>query len=321
MAIVSHSGEWIRLGTAAPPLSSTVLIKPFLQALFSRFRRPMNPLDQSFLIPLDPNILSKNLGSPPFIAIDGAANVRDMGNLQASGRPTRTGRSKTRSKRVLRSAQLSHLRPAGREALQALNLKAVFDFRSKSEIELYGAPLASLPGTQVYHVPVVPDEYLDPKEIERREKEYEQVGDEALLNEYKSFLEHGGTSFGTVFRYMRDHPNDLILVHCAIGKDRTGLFIALLLMLVGVPDEAICHDYALSRVGLEPIRNLILGYMKETPPVCCAMMGSKHSTMQKTLSIIRHRYGGVEGYLSRKCNMSSPEDWDIIRRSFLVPAS
>ena len=273
----------------------------------------MNPLDQTFLTPLDPKVASQYIGIPPFISVNGAANVRDLGNLQTSAClccPSRLGQYKTRSNRVFRSAQLSYLQPAGKEVLQTLDIKAIFDFRSKCEIDNYGAPLASLTGSQVYHVPVVPDEYFIPEEIERREMEYEKTGDDALINEYKSFLEHGGPSFGAVFRYMNDHPNDAILVHCAsksclilehhvqhspvvVGKDRTGLFAALLLMvctllhlgvaqrssvfsqLVGVPDETICHDYALSRAGLEPVRSLVLGWMKESPAVCCAMMGSK----------------------------------------------
>jgi hypothetical protein len=273
----------------------------------------MSPLDQTFLTPLDPKVASQYIGIPPFLSVDGAANVRDLGNLQTSPClccPSRPGRYKTRSNRVFRSAQLSYLRPAGKEVLQALDIKAIFDFRSKCEIDNYWGPLASLTGSQVYHVPVVPEEYFIPEEIERREMEYEKIGDDALVNEYKSFLEHGGPSFGAAFRYMNDHPNDAILVHCASkyspvleypcptltggswkGQDRSLCCIAAyglcssspgchttlikLPQLVGVPDETICHDYALSRAGLEPVRSLVLGFMKESPAVCCAMMGSK----------------------------------------------
>jgi hypothetical protein len=180
----------------------------------------MSPLDQNFLTPLDPKVASQYIGTPPFISVDGAANVRDLGNLQTLARPScpsRLGQCKTRSNRVFRSAQLSYLRPAGKEVLQALDIKAIFDFRSKCEINNYGSSITSLTGSQVYHVPVVPDEYYIKEEVERREMEYEQIGDDALINEYKSFLEHGGPSFGAVFRYMSDHPNDAILVHCA-GK-------------------------------------------------------------------------------------------------------
>ncbi|MBK8023774.1 MAG: tyrosine-protein phosphatase [Chloroflexi bacterium] len=41
-----------------------------------------------------------------------------------------------------------------------------------------------------------------------------------------------------------------VLVHCAVGKDRTGVIIALLLDLAGVTDALIAEDYALSMVYL-----------------------------------------------------------------------
>jgi protein tyrosine/serine phosphatase len=41
------------------------------------------------------------------------------------------------------------------------------------------------------------------------------------------------------------------------GKDRTGVAIALILALAGVPQEAIVHDYTLTRIGIEPVRKLL----------------------------------------------------------------
>ena len=41
-----------------------------------------------------------------------------------------------------------------------------------------------------------------------------------------------------------------MVVHCRAGKDRTGLLIAFLLDLVGVPREVIAEDYALSEARL-----------------------------------------------------------------------
>lgn len=41
------------------------------------------------------------------------------------------------------------------------------------------------------------------------------------------------------------------------GKDRTGIAIALILALAGVPQEAIVHDYTLTRIGIEPVRELL----------------------------------------------------------------
>src|SRR5256885_7649896 len=40
-----------------------------------------------------------------------------------------------------------------------------------------------------------------------------------------------------------DSPNRPLLFHCAAGKDRTGLTAAILLGLLGVPDDVILDDY------------------------------------------------------------------------------
>lgn len=41
-----------------------------------------------------------------------------------------------------------------------------------------------------------------------------------------------------------------MLIHCTQGKDRTGLVVALVLMLLNVPTEAITYDYYLSKEGI-----------------------------------------------------------------------
>jgi protein-tyrosine phosphatase len=48
-----------------------------------------------------------------------------------------------------------------------------------------------------------------------------------------------------------------VLVHCAVGRDRTGLIALLLLALVGVVAEDIAADYALSASGLAPLFKLL----------------------------------------------------------------
>jgi hypothetical protein len=206
---------------------------------------PMDLLDTSFLVPLEPAIADHMVASPPFIPLEGAANFRDLGNLAASHRGERY---KTRQGKVFRCAQLSHLRPEGMKKLQSLRIKAVFDLRSAYEINAYEGTRLSLEGMEVHHVPIMDDDYFSPAEVTRREADYEAKGEDGLIEEYLVFLENAGQSFGTIFRYMRDFPEDAIIVHCAckaysfthcsaladifaVGKDRTGLFVALLLLV------------------------------------------------------------------------------------------
>jgi protein-tyrosine phosphatase len=94
-----------------------------------------------------------------------------------------------------------------------------------------------------------------------------------------------------------------VLIHCAAGKDRTGIVVALLLAAVGVPNETIAEDYALSIACLGPDyiaerRQWVYergldwerrAHVFDTPP----------ERMLKTLDYLERRFGGVEAYLLR----------------------
>ena len=45
--------------------------------------------------------------------------------------------------------------------------------------------------------------------------------------------------------------------HCIAGKDRTGVAVALILGVAGVPPSYISHEYALTRIGIEPVREFL----------------------------------------------------------------
>lgn len=91
---------------------------------------------------------------------------------------------------------------------------------------------------------------------------------------------------------------------CIAGKDRTGVLAAILLDLAGAPKNIIAYDYALSRVGVEPARELLTQMLKmwnkdwtlETPGMK-EFSQIKAEFMLGTLEMMEERYGGVEGYV------------------------
>ena len=46
--------------------------------------------------------------------------------------------------------------------------------------------------------------------------------------------------------------DEAIIFHCTVGKDRTGVAAALLLSLLGIPEEEIVRDYALTQIAQVP---------------------------------------------------------------------
>jgi protein-tyrosine phosphatase len=63
---------------------------------------------------------------------------------------------------------------------------------------------------------------------------------------YVDQLERGLDPFVSVLETMAERCDRPILFHCSAGKDRTGIVAALVLHLLGVPDDVIVADYALS---------------------------------------------------------------------------
>lgn len=79
---------------------------------------------------------------------------------------------------------------------------------------------------------------------------------------YRHILSSDPTAYRTIFQHLLSSPNpDPCLIHCTVGKDRTGVICALILMLAGVQDEDIAADYAFTMVGLGPVRESILQYL------------------------------------------------------------
>jgi protein tyrosine/serine phosphatase len=110
-----------------------------------------------------------------------------------------------------------------------------------------------------------------------------------------------------------------MLVHCSAGKDRTGTFAALVLSLVGADDEDIAREYSLTEVGLAEWKPQIVEYLMhsgafERREDAEKMAGARKEYMLGTMAMIRKTWGGAEGYLRSRCNLSSDEIEGVRRR-------
>jgi protein tyrosine/serine phosphatase len=181
-----------------------------------------------------------------WIELEGAHNVRDLGGLPAAQGRTRHG-VLLRSDAVdrLTSSDVAHL-------VEYVGLRHVIDLRSQTEREGRGRGLLGAGGPRYTELQV-----LTPEDLRRRAATRAAAfaaghpPAQILSDGYVEMLELGASAFAQALVSLVEPSGTPALVHCAIGKDRTGVLVALLLAAVDVDPAAISADYAASTVGLE----------------------------------------------------------------------
>lgn len=192
-------------------------------------------------------------------------NARDVGGL-----PTRYG-VPTRARALLRSECID---AAGLPEFETVAAGLVLDLRSDWELK-QPHPLA---GDSVYQrIP-----WIDPAAEATRDP----AAEPRLVDVYRNSLARNAAHVGRIFTAIAEAPADRpVVVHCKAGKDRTGLTVAILLDLVGVPRPDIAADYAISETNLG---------LQDAP----AFSRSHPDTILGSLSYLDERFGGVRGYLA-----------------------
>jgi protein-tyrosine phosphatase len=218
---------------------------------------------------------------PRRIPLPGTVNMRDIG-----GYPTSDGGT-VRWRTLLRSDALSRLDDTGRAALAGFGLRTVVDLRTLEEAE--NAPSA-LDGAsvRVFHIPAL------------RAEDFDGLPPE-LAEVYRCMVDNRGEALARAIGTLAAADALPGLVHCSAGKDRTGVVVALVLDLLGVPDEIIAADYATSAVNLDTeaahvvsqIQAITGGYR-----VDLGLLGSPPELILEALARVRGHAGSVASYLA-----------------------
>ena len=179
-----------------------------------------------------------------WIDLEGAVNVRDVGGLPAQdGGQTAYGR-------LLRSENLQELSAADVSRLvDEIGVTTVVDLRTTGEVELEGpGPLDAVPSVRHAYHPVLPelgcrtDAVAEALLLKKREADLSRFPDDIMCGHYLGYLEDRPEEVTGALRTIATSEGAAI-VHCAAGKDRTGVIVALALTVAGVEPEAIVADY------------------------------------------------------------------------------
>ena len=230
--------------------------------------------------------------------------MRDLGGL-----PTTDGGT-TVPGRLLRSENLQELTPGDVTRLvDEIGVTTVVDLRSTNEVTIEGpAPLDALPGVRHAHHPVL-REFLDVSDTvkaalltEAAEADRERYPDDPMCGHYLGYLENRPEEVVGALRSIATAPGAAI-VHCAAGKDRTGVVVALALTVAGVEPEVIVADYMATDERLEAIverlarSRMYAGDVTSRPVRAHA---PRAETMKAFLEQLDVRYGGLRRLAGRQ---------------------
>jgi len=116
---------------------------------------------------------------------------------------------------------------------------------------------------------------------------------------YLIFLERFRANVAAALKAVAHAPEGGVVVHCVGGKDRTGLLVAFMLHLAGVPDEEVAADYALSEERLRE-RHEAWFAAADSEEELERLRRIAQTPAESMLGVFRElerRHGSVEGYL------------------------
>ena len=145
---------------------------------------------------------------------------------------------------LYRADGLYRLTASDIEVVRTLGIKTVIDLRSGDELNNVGTFPREAYEVQFHHVPIIDTTW--------QHSDVPDFGQDTdfLIWAYTEMLSEGAAQFQRAFSIISDWPQTPLVYHCAAGKDRTGLLTMLLLGVLGVDDDVIVRDYALSEPAM-----------------------------------------------------------------------
>jgi protein tyrosine/serine phosphatase len=273
---------------------------------------------------------------PRWLPLEGAANARDLGGL-----PT-DGDAETAPQRLLRSDNLQDLTPADvRVLVDDVGLRTVVDLRTDVEVELEGpGPLTREPQVEIRHLSLFPESGGRTDVDADATLPWQADGEDARRGSALPGTppgeppQPGSRAVAFYLGYLRDRPDNVVaalravaesagaaVVHCAAGKDRTGVVVALALSVAGVPRERIVADYAATADRIEPLLARLRAsdtYREDLDSRPDDSHRPRPEAMQRFLAHLDEQYGGPLGWLATAG--FGPEDVARLRSRLVLSA-
>jgi protein-tyrosine phosphatase len=227
-----------------------------------------------------------------FVQVSGAPNFRDIGGYE-------TGDGRTvQWRKLFRSGELSEVPSEDALRLKAeVGISTVIDLRHPDQVTLRGSGPIEVLGATRHSLSVFP-----PSESFaefRKKRAHFPPGTSGEV--FAHFLEIGAGAIADVFHLLADEETYPSVIHCSGGADRTGVVIALLLEVLGVPRRTAVEDFELTNETIaEFIPNMRAnGIIPETASVqeVIELRGAAPEKLERFFELLDERHGGAAQYL------------------------
>jgi protein-tyrosine phosphatase len=251
----------------------------------------------------------------------GVRNFRDVGGL-----PTVDGR-RVRHGVLFRSGHLAHATQDDAAFLASLGLHTIFDFRNAADQKLEG-PDVELPGVRNVNLPL--SDPADGAEFWKmvRDGDLDQLrtiladgrGADRMIASYRMIITQRTAEHSQVLRSLAEDSVPA-LMHCAAGKDRAGLSIAVTLLALGVERDAILDDYLKSnakhrRYKVHRSNPSASAYSPEVMELLDPLFDARAEYLTAAFETIEETWGGVEAYLAQGLGIT-PETRERLQERLL----
>jgi protein tyrosine/serine phosphatase len=250
------------------------------------------------------------LSHPSLILLDGGINFRDLGGNQAAdGRRIKRGL-------LFRSGSLDRLTSKDCDFLSNNSVVQILDYRDADEVK--AKPDVLWQGASYHNIPANPLSSEVNANLEKLTNETLATFDEhAFLLELYRRLPFNNQSYKQLVSLLHncvslEHSATGIVQHCAVGKDRTGIGSALVLLALGANESTVLEDYLLTETALTPFRERMLAELAlklndQALGKLAFLLSAKEEFIQMALHSIQERYGSCERWLQQEFGLGSTE--------------
>ncbi|MCL1697127.1 tyrosine-protein phosphatase [Lysinibacillus sp. BPa_S21] len=234
------------------------------------------------------------------IPFEAVYNFRDMGGYKSrDGRVVKNGL-------IYRSAALGKMTKADKELFETLGVKTIFDYRDNHEAQNNPNPVF----TQAEYIQIpAKGNHAFEMPTNTGGKDFYKVVSTEMFREFYAQMPFNNDSFKRLMATIQ-HPENLGLVHhCAVGKDRTGIGSALILLALDVPEETIMEDYLDTNVHLSPLvermaQTIQQDYNDRELQQFYALMSAREDYLQAAFDAMDNRYGSKIAFLEQEFDLT-----------------